>query len=170
MVKKKPGGWRLCADFTNLNKILKPQKYALPNVHDFTSLAHGCSIFTCLDISDAYYIIRVKQEDQHKLTITTPLGNFSHNFLPMGLASSSTFFQRLKNEVLAGIPEVLCYLDGVIIMSKTHSHHEQTLHRVFQRLKEHGLVVNTTKCIPAVPSLSFLGFHVSSSAKSCRHH
>ena len=39
MVRKKSGDWRLCADLTNLNKVLKPKKYALPHVSDFTSLA-----------------------------------------------------------------------------------------------------------------------------------
>ena len=70
------------------------------------------------------------------------------------------------NQVLEGIPEVFCYLDDVIIMSKAQSLHEKTLHRVFQRLKEHGLVVNGSKCILAVPSLSFLSFHVSSEGLS----
>ena len=45
MVKKKSGGWRLCADFTQLNKLLKIQKYALPNINDFASVAHGCKWF-----------------------------------------------------------------------------------------------------------------------------
>ena len=42
MVKKKSGGWRLIADFTQLNKLLKIQKYALTNINDFASIAHGC--------------------------------------------------------------------------------------------------------------------------------
>ena len=54
MVKKKPGGWRLCANFTHLNKLLKIQKYALPNINDFASIAHGCKWFSSIDIADAY--------------------------------------------------------------------------------------------------------------------
>ena len=162
MVRKKSGGWRLCADLTNLNKVLKPKKYALPHVSDFTSLAHGCNLFSSIDIADAYYNIRVRPEDRHKLTITTPLGNYQYNFLPMGLASSSTYFQLLMNEVLSGLPHVFCYLDDVIVMSKTHLEHRQTLKAVFSRLREHGLVVNAKKCNLGVKELSFLGFHVSS--------
>ena len=126
MVRKKFGGWRLCADLTNLNKVLKPKKYALPHVSDFTFLAHGCNLFSSIDIADAYYKIRVRPEDRHKLTITTPLGNYKYNFLPMGLASSSTYFQLLMNEVLSGLPHVFCYLDDVIVMSKTRLEHRQS--------------------------------------------
>ena len=161
MVKKKSGSWRLCADLTSLNKILKPRKYALPNVNDFTSLAHGCTVFSSIDIADAYYNIKVDPKDRHKLTITTPLGNYQYNYLPMGLASSSTYFQLLMNEVVAGIPQTFCYLDDVIIMSKSHSEHLLTLHTVFARLRDHGLVVNASKCNMGVKSLSFLGFDVS---------
>ena len=80
----------------------------------------------------------------------------------MGLASSSTYFQLLINEVLSGLLHVFCYLDDVIVMSKTRLEHRQTLKAVFSRLREHGLVVNAKKCILGVKELSFLSFHVSS--------
>ena len=162
MVRKKSGVWRLCADLTNLNKVLKPKKYALPHISDFTSLVHGCSLFSSTAIADAYYNIRVRPEDRHKLTITISLGNYQYNFLPMGLASSSTYFQLPMNEVLSGLPHVFCYLDDVIVMSKTRLEHRQTLKAIFSRLREYGLVVNAKKCNSGVKELSFSGFHVSS--------
>ena len=161
MVKKKSGGWRLCADLTNLNKILKPRKYALPNVNDFALLAHGCTVFSSIVIADVYYNIKVDRKDRHKLTITTPLRNYQYYYLPVGLASSSTYFQLLMNEVVAGILQTFCYLDDVIFMSKSHSELLQTLHIVFARLRDHGLVVNASKCNMGVKSPSFLGFDVS---------
>ena len=60
MVRKKSRTWRLCADFTNLNKILQTRKYALSYISDFIALAHGCSIFSSIDISDAYNNIPIK--------------------------------------------------------------------------------------------------------------
>ena len=161
MVRKNSGTWRLYADFTNLNKILQTRKYALPYINDFTALAHGCSIFSSIDISDAYYNILIKPEDKHKLTITTPLGNYSYNYLPMGLATSSTYFQQLMNEALVGIPQVFCYLDDVIVICRNRTDHERTLNQVFTRLRGHGLVVNQDKCVFGVNSLSFLSFKVS---------
>ena len=53
MVKKKNGSYRMCADLTNLNKILEVQKYSLPNLKDFTSSGHGCQYFSSIDIRDA---------------------------------------------------------------------------------------------------------------------
>ena len=109
MVKKKtPGAFRLCADFTALNKILKAHKYPLPNVLDFASLASGSKFFSSLDCSDAYYNIPVAEEHQHKLCITTPLGSFQYRRLPMGLASSASWYQLLMNQVLKNISNCIC--------------------------------------------------------------
>ena len=161
MVKKPSGKYRLCADFVALNKILKVTRYALPNINDFSSMAHGCSWFSSMDIKDAYYHIPVDPADSHKLTITTPLGNYKYLYLPMGLATSSGYFQKLMNEVLSGLPRVFVYLDDIIIMSPDLDDHRKLLSLVFERLKQHGLVVNDAKCVFAVKELSFLGHLVS---------
>ena len=92
MVKKPSEEYRLCADFVALNKILKVPRYVIPNINDFSAMAHGCSWFSSIDIKDAYYHIPVRLADTHKLTITTPVGNFKYLFLPMGLATSSGYF------------------------------------------------------------------------------
>ena len=78
-------------------------------------MAHGCSWFSSIEIKDAYYHIPVRPADSHKLTITTPIGNFRHLFLPMGLATFSGYFNKLMNEVLSGLPQVFMYLDDIII-------------------------------------------------------
>jgi len=163
MVAKKNSTFRLCANLTQLNKILKTH---IPNVQDFTNTAHSCRYFTTLDIKDAYYSIPVKQSDKHKLTISTPLGNFQYNFLPMGLATSSCFYQKLMNEVISGLPQVFAYLDDLIIMSQTKEEHLRTLQCLFSRLQTHGLVVNEAKCKFRVSSLNFLGHKVSASGIS----
>ena len=79
----------------------------------------------------------------------------SYNYLPWA------YFQQLMNEALAGIPQVFCNLDDVIVMSRNPTDHERTLNQVFSRLRDHGLVVNQDKCFFGVNSLSFLGFKVS---------
>ena len=168
MVKKKSGGWRLCADFTQLNKLLKIQKYALPNTNNFASIAHGCKWFSSIDIADAYYNILVNPLHKHKLTITTPLDNYCYNYLPMGLFSSSCYYQRLMNEVVSGLPQVYCYLDDLIIMFQSYEDHVQLLCQVFSRLCEHGLVVKKSKCFFAPQSFIFgvPGFPRRSTASS----
>ena len=127
-VNKKNGNFRLCADFTSLNKTLKMKKYALPNINDFVSLASGCKIFSKLDIKDAYYNIPVRAEDRHKLSITTPLGNYCYKYLPIGLATSAAYYQQLMNEIISGLSQAYSYLDDIIVMIRTNKEHHQTLY------------------------------------------
>ena len=141
MVKKKTDDWRLCADFTNLNKVLDMQKYTLPNINDFAALAHDCKWFSALDVADAKYNVPVDPRHRHELTIATPLGNYCYNYLPMG----SCYYQRLMHEAISNIPSVLLqYLDDITIMSKNLKEHRQTLRQVFARLRDHCLVVKAS--------------------------
>ena len=80
----------------------------------------------------------------------------------MGRTTSSGYFQKLMNEVFSGLPQVFVYLDDIIIMSSSLEDRRKLLNLVFKRLEEHGLVVNTKKCVLAVNQLSFSGHIVSS--------
>ena len=106
-------------------------------------------------------MIPFSRSDSDKLTITPPIGNYLYRFLPMGLSSSSTYFQRLMNEVLAGVPQVYAYLDDIIVISSDLKEHIRLLKLVFDRLRLHGLVVNQDKCVFVVSSLKFLGHRVT---------
>ena len=162
MTSKKDGSFRLCADLVALNKILKVQKHSLPNINDFMSLACSCNWFSFLDVKDACYNIPIKESDCHKLTITWPLGNFSHKYLPMGLASSSAYYQRLMNEVATGLGNAFCYLDDIIVITRDFEEHKRVLRIFLNRLRDHGLILNSHKCVIAAHSLLFPGYCVSS--------
>ena len=92
----------------------------------FQSCPAAAIFFSCIDIVDAYYQIPVDPTCSHKLTISTPLGSHRYRYLPMGLATSSNYFQALMHEVLSGIPRVFVYLDDVFAMSETEEGHPVT--------------------------------------------
>ena len=60
----------------------------------------------------------------------------------MELATFSNYFLSLMHEVLSDIPGVFVYLDDIFLMSRTEQEYRIFLHRVFERLKLHGLTVN----------------------------
>ena len=67
VVKKGNGALRLCADFsTGLNKALELHQSPLPSPEDiFATLGEG-TIFSHIDLSDAYFQIEV--DDETKIT------------------------------------------------------------------------------------------------------
>ena len=70
------------------------------------------------------------------------------------------------NKVLKGLPNVFCYVDDILIFSKTYSEHLLHLTAVFDRLLTNELVLNQYKCLFAQSELDFLGYHVTSSGIS----
>ena len=130
MMNKKNGNFRLCTNFTLLNKTLKMKKYALPNINDFVSLANGCKNFSKLEVNDVYYNISVSTEGRHKLSITTPLGNYCYKHIPMGLVTCAAYYQQLTNEIISGLSQAYSYLDDIIVMGRTKKEHNQTLYHL----------------------------------------
>ena len=51
--------------------------------------------------------------------------------------------------------------DDVLVVSPNAEEHEEHLRTVFQRLSEHGIIINPDKCEFGVPQLNFLGHKVT---------
>ncbi len=75
------------------------------------------------------------------------MGQFEWKVVSKGLASAPSAFQRLVELVVKGIDHVVVYIDDLIIHSKTHQQHLESLDKVFTRLAAHNLRVNLKKCV-----------------------
>ena len=78
----------------------------------------------------------------------------------MGLQNSGQSFQRLVDSVLKGLPDTFCYLDDILIFSKSKESHLATLDELFKRLAKAGLSLNLGKCEFGKDSLDYLGFTI----------
>ncbi|CAB0037102.1 unnamed protein product [Trichogramma brassicae] len=63
--KKSPGQFRVCGDYRKLNAVTTPSKYPVPNMRDFTNILSGKSIFSTLDLLQAFNQIPMAPEDQY---------------------------------------------------------------------------------------------------------
>ncbi|CAK1599381.1 unnamed protein product [Parnassius mnemosyne] len=78
-----------------------------------------------------------------------------------GLRNAAQTFQRFIDEVLLGLDFCYGYIDDILVFSSSNQEHKNHLRQLFERLKQYGVVVNTAKCIPGQPEVTFLGYHVS---------
>ncbi len=90
-------------------------KYPIPNVQDFTAHLHGCRVFSKLDLKKGYYQVKVADGDVCKTTVITPFGLWEFLRMPFGLRNAGQTFQRLMDQVLAGLDFVFVYLDDILI-------------------------------------------------------
>ena len=83
--------------------------------------------------------------------------------MPFGLRNAGQTFQRMMDNVLAGLDYTFVYLDDVLVASPDHKKHAEHLREVLARFSQHGLVLNAEKCQLGVNQLDYLGHRVSSS-------
>ena len=76
--------------------------------------------------------------------------------MPFGLRNAAQTFQRCIDQVLRGLHFCYAYIDDVLVISANAEQHEEHLRAVFQRLSEHGIIINPDKCELGVPQLNFL--------------
>ncbi len=162
-VAKKDGSLRPCIDYRGLNNIMVKNTYPLPLMSSVFERLQGASIFTKLDLRNAYHLVRIREGDEWKTAFNTPRGHFEYLVMPFGLSNSPAVFQALINDVLRDLVDqfIYVYLDDILIFSSSLQEHVQHVRRVLQRLLENGLFVKAEKCVFHAQSVPFLGFIVS---------
>lgn len=163
-VDKKDKTLRPCIDYRGLNQITIKNKYPLPLINSAFQPLHSATIFSKLDLRNAYHLVRIRKGDEWKTAFNTPLGHFEYLVMPFGLTNAPAVFQALVNDILRDFLNrfVFVYLDDILIFSSSAEEHVFHVRQVLQRLLENKLFVKAEKCEFHVESVAFLGYIIGS--------
>ena len=94
LVLKKNGEWRMCIDYTSLNKACPKDPFALPRIDQVIDSTAGCELLCFLDAYSGYHQIRMAPEDREKTSFITPYGAFCYVTMLFGLKNAVATYQR----------------------------------------------------------------------------
>ena len=66
VVRKANGKWRLCIDYTDINKVCPKDPFPLPHIDQIVDSTAGCDLLSFLDDYSGYHQIFMTREDEEK--------------------------------------------------------------------------------------------------------
>lgn len=152
---------RLVVDYRKLNNKTKDDRFPLPNIEDLFSKIGRATYFSAIDLVSGFHQIEMEPESIPKTAFSTENGHYEFLRMPFGLKNGPPQFQRTMNLIFCDLPNVLVYLDDIIIFSDSLQEHMKHLNVVFKRLKTHQLKIQLDKTEFFKKELLFLGHIIS---------
>ena len=117
---KSDGSLRLCVDYQGLNNLTIKNRYPLPLIGESLDRLERAKQFTQLDLTSAYYHMRIRKGDEWKTAFRTQYGHFEYQIMSFGLTNASASFQEYINIILVEKLDifVIVYLDNILIYTK----------------------------------------------------
>jgi hypothetical protein len=78
MVKKANGKWRMCIDFTDLNKACPKDEFSLPRIDSLVDAATTSELMSLLGCYSGYHQIWKNKDDEPKTSFITPSGTYCY--------------------------------------------------------------------------------------------
>jgi hypothetical protein len=163
LVKKKNGKWRMCVDYTNLNKACPKVPFPLPRIDQIVDSTVGCELLCFLDAYSGYHQIKMKESDQLATSFITPFGMYYYVTTPFGLRNVGATYQRCMQHIFGDHIRrtVEAYVDDIVVKTRKADNLVNDLRVAFDCLRANEVKLNPEKCVFGVPRGMLLGYIVS---------
>ncbi|XP_071913927.1 uncharacterized protein [Coffea arabica] len=163
LVRKDDQTWRMCVDFTDLNKACPKDCFPLPRIDRLVDFTVSFDVLCFLDAFKGYHQIEMAKEDRDKTSFITEEGTYCYRTMPFGLKNAGATYQRLVNKLFQNQigRSMEVYVDDMIVKSRTDQRLIPDLREILDILLKSRMRLNPKKCTFGVRSGRFLGFLVS---------
>jgi len=129
LVKKFNGKWRMCVDFTDLNKACSNDSFPLPRIDLLVDSTSGHELLSFMDAFSGYNQIYMEEADQEKTSFITDRGLYCYKMMPFGLKNAGATYQRLVNRMFRSQigKNVEVYVDDMLVKSIRATKHIEDL-------------------------------------------
>lgn len=121
-----------------MNDITGKSKYPLPLIDSAFEPLHNATVFSKLDLRNAYHLICIMEGGEWKTAFNTPLGHFEYLVMPFGLTNASAIFQAQAMSLRDMFNKfTFVYLDDILIFFCNMREHVQHVRLVLQPMLTH---------------------------------
>ena len=153
---------RVVVDFRKVNEMIVRYPYPVPKIQHLLMTLEGFTYATSLDLIQGYHQIPLDDAAKKICTIVLPWGKYEYTRLPMGIKLAGDAFQQRMNDLLGHLPYVRCYIDDILIVTKSDwKEHLKCITTVLELMGNAGLKVNAEKSFFGRRELDYLGYHIS---------
>ena len=92
MVKKSNGKWRMCVDFTDLNRACPKDSYPLPRIDTLVDSTARHELLSFMDAFSGYNQNKINEEDQERTSFLISQGIFCYKVMSFGLKNAGATY------------------------------------------------------------------------------
>ncbi|CAL2245953.1 unnamed protein product [Prunus armeniaca] len=163
VAKQEKGKWRVCVDYTDLNKACPKDNFPLPRIDQLVDSTSGNQLLSFMDAYSGYNQILMHEDDKAKTSFIIERGTYCYKVMPFGLKNAGATYQRLVNKIfkeqIGKTMEV--YMDDMLVKAPKRADHLKNLVEAFSLLRQYHMKLNPSKCTFGVSSGRFLGYLVT---------
>ncbi|KAJ1100036.1 hypothetical protein NDU88_005125 [Pleurodeles waltl] len=149
---------RFCVDYRGLNSVTKTDAHPIPRADELIDKLGAARYLSTFDLTAGYWQIKMAPGANEKTAFSTPDGHYQFTVMPFGLKNAPATFQRLVNQVLAGLESFsAAYLDDIAVFSSSWQDHLVHLNKVLQSLQAAALSIKASKCQIGQGNVVYLG-------------
>jgi hypothetical protein len=107
--------------------------------------------------------LKVQECDIPKTAFISRYGLYEYMVMSIELTNAPTYFMYLMNKVFMECLDkiVVVFIDDILVYSRGEEEHEEHLHLVLQKLRDHRLNAKLSKCEFWLKQVAFLGHVIS---------
>ena len=126
-----------------VKEVTIKDRYPLPKISECIDALAGCENFSCLDMANGYYQIKMEGEDRDKTAFVTEYGPFVFNLMPLGLSNAPGTFCRALG---LSWKSVVSFLGDIVILGRGFEDHMKNMEQVLSRFRDLKLKLTPSKC------------------------
>jgi len=160
MVRKPSGGFRMCIDYSQVNRHTVNFVFPLPNTRELLDRMAGHQYYIVMDLKSGYYQFPLRIGDEAKTAFQTPDAVYEFTRIPMGMKNAPSWFQAEMAKVLRGLAGVELYIDDLIVVGDTKEELLLNFSATLDRLQQCQIHVNPDKCQFGLEEVTYLGHQI----------